>query len=76
MSHIPAAALQTAVDFASTGQFGPLPVHISVISHTPCEDLQTVLLGSYCSIGQSALFPGHVSAISHIPVAALHTSPL
>ena len=61
--------------FASAGQLGPVPVHISAGSHSPADARQTTKLGSNMSLGQVLLVPVQVSSTSHGPADARQTAP-
>src|SRR5205823_14670644 len=61
--------------FASAGQLGPVPVHISAGSHSPADARQTPKLGSNMSLGQVLLVPVQVSSTSHGPADARQTAP-
>jgi len=61
--------------FASAGQLGPVPGHISAGSHSPAEARQTTKPGRKPSAGQLVLEPVHVSTSSQMSAAARHTAP-
>ena len=61
--------------FASVGQLGPVPVHISAGSHSPADARQTTKLGSNMSLGQVLLVPVQFSSTSHGPADARQTAP-
>ena len=61
--------------FASAGQLGPVPVHISAGSHSPADARQTTKLGSNMSLGQVLLVPVQFSSTSQTPAAARQTAP-
>src|SRR3989475_7276399 len=61
--------------FASAGQLGPLPVHISAGSHSPAEPRQTTKLGSNMSVGHVLLVPSQVSSTSQGPADARQVAP-
>src|SRR3989475_49570 len=61
--------------FASAGQLGPLPVHISAGSHSPAEARQTTTLGSNMSVGQVLLVPVQFSSTSQGPADARQVVP-
>src|SRR5207253_1406854 len=61
--------------FASAGQLGPLPGHISAGSHSPAEARQTTTLGSNMSAGHVLLVPVQVSSTSPGAAAARQVVP-
>src|SRR5438874_899990 len=61
--------------FASAGQLGPVPVHISAGSHSPAEARQTTKLGSNMSVGHVLLVPSQVSSTSQGPADARQVAP-
>src|SRR5262249_34134276 len=76
MSQTPAAGRQRKVLFASAGQAGPVPVHISVKSQIPPEGRHTVPFGWKESAGQSSVTPSQNSAWSQTPAVGRHSAVL
>jgi hypothetical protein len=61
--------------FASEGQLGPLPGHISAASHSATAARHVVLAEAKASVGQVVELPVQASAVSQAPFAARHTAP-
>src|SRR5439155_553823 len=61
--------------FASAGQSGPLPGHLSAMSHSPAAARQTTFEGWKSSAGQLLPTPSQVSTASQAPAAGRHTAP-
>jgi hypothetical protein len=71
-----ADARQSAVLFASAGQFALEPVQFSAMSHWPAAPRQVVELGANASAGQFGPLPLQFSATSQTPAASRQTVEL